>query len=151
MSNFKRTVVRLKLFKCTQHQYEFDWQLRTHSGGPCFKPRPHVSAYFRKRINFYAFWPPVHTRTVETLTENASFWNHSPKGIFLKTPFSYARVDGWMTQIIENDAVIVSDSIYPARKINLHSCMQAHRRCFAANSVGVFQGKCHVVSWNARC
>ena len=58
-------------------------------------PRPHVSGYFWKRIFFYPFWVPVHTETAFSVTENEAFRKRSPEWIFLKTPFSCCRVDGW--------------------------------------------------------
>ena len=68
-----------------------------HSGSKlAFRPRPHVSGSFRKRIFFYPFWVPVHTETAFSVTENEAFRKRSPspEWIFLKTPFSCSRVDG---------------------------------------------------------
>ena len=59
------------------------------------RPRPHVSGYFWKRIYFYPFWVSVHTETAFSVTKNESFRKRSPEWIFLKTPFSCSRVDGW--------------------------------------------------------
>ena len=67
--------------------------------GVLFRPRPHVSGSFWKRILFYPFWVPVHTETAFSVrfsvTENEAFRKRSPEWIFLKTPFSCSRVDGW--------------------------------------------------------
>ena len=53
-----------------------------------------VNANASKPKLFYAFRPPVHMKTMKTLTVNALIRKRSPKWINLKTPSMCLRVVG---------------------------------------------------------
>ena len=57
---------------------------------------------FSLRIAF----PSLHTYPVNTVTENGTFQKHSPEWKVLKTPFSYARVDGCKQNLDVDERII---------------------------------------------